>query len=278
MSVAFEQPGWKLSMEKSNKTALVLAPHPDDAEFYAGGTLAKWIAEGTRVVIVIATDGSKGSYHEDAPSLNRIRAEEATHAAAVLGAESPVMLGHLDMGLDLLPPGILREQFVRAIRQYKPDILLAQDPFAPYEVHPDHRAVAWAASDAAYSSYLPLVYHEQGLESHYVVEKYFYSDHTESWNKIVDTSQTMEVKMAALAEHKSQIAFLVEDIMIQARLAGLDVHSLVGEAAHDPLTAMTWFMEAQAAQVGSKIGVRFGEGFRYERFHPIVENFLRTQR
>jgi LmbE family N-acetylglucosaminyl deacetylase len=264
-------------VEKSNKTALVLAPHPDDAEFYAGGTLAKWIAEGTRVVIVIATDGSKGSYHDDAPSLIQMRAEEASRAAEVLGAEPPLMLGHPDMGLDLLPPGILREQFVRAFRQFKPDILLAQDPFAPYEVHPDHRAVAWAASDAAYSSYLPLVYPEQGLEPHFVVEKYFYSDHAESWNKIVDTSLTMGLKMAALAEHKSQVAFLVEDIMIQARLAGLDTQSLVGEAAHDPLTAMTWFMEAQAAQVGGKIGARFGEGFRYERFHPIVENFLGMQ-
>ncbi len=47
-------------MGNAQKTVLVLAPHPDDAEFYAGGTLAKWIAEGARVIIVIATDGSKG--------------------------------------------------------------------------------------------------------------------------------------------------------------------------------------------------------------------------
>jgi hypothetical protein len=106
------------------------------------------------------------------------------------------------------------------------------------------------------------------------VEKYFYSDRAESWNKIVDTSESMGKKMAALAEHKSQVVFLVEDILNQVRIAGLDIQGLVGEAANDPLAAMTWFMEAQAAQVGSKIGVRFGEGFRYERFHPIVENFL----
>ncbi len=264
-------------MDKINKMALVLAPHPDDAEFYAGGTLAKWITEGTKVVILIATDGGKGSYHEDVQTLIRLRSEEAKRAAAALGAEPPIMLGYPDMGLDQLPPGVLREQFIRAIRQYKPDILVAEDPFAPYEVHPDHRAVAWAASDAAYSSYLPLVHPEQGLEPHFVVEKYFYSDHAESWNKIVDTSETMAKKMAGLAEHKSQVVFLVEDVMIQARIAGLDVQNLAGEAGSDPLTALTWFMEAQAAQVGSKIGARFGEGFRYERFHPIVENFLGMQ-
>jgi LmbE family N-acetylglucosaminyl deacetylase len=261
-------------MNDKNKTALVLAPHTDDAEFYAGGTLSKWVAEGIKVIIVIATDGRRGSYHEDMQTLVGLRSEEARRAAAVLGAEPPILLGHPDMGLDLLPPGVLREQFVRAIRQHRPDILLTEDPFAPYEVHPDHRAVAWAASDAVYSSYLPLVYPEQGLPPHFVVEKYFYSDHADSWNKILDTSETMGNKMAALAEHKSQVAFLVEDIMIQARMAGLDVQSLAGEAASDPLAAMTWFMEAQAAQVGAKIRARFGEGFRYERFHPVVENFL----
>ncbi len=264
-------------MGNAQKTVLVLAPHPDDAEFYAGGTLAKWIAEGATVFITIATEGSKGSYHEQAQTLIDLRSEEARQAAAVLRAEPPIFMGHPDMGLDLLPPGVLREQFVRLIRQYRPDILVAEDPFAPYEVHPDHRAAAWAASDAAYSSYLPLVYPEQGLEPHFVVEKYFYSDHAESWNKIVDTSETMEKKMAALAEHKSQVTFLVEDILIQARIASLDVEGLVGGAASDPLAAMTWFMEAQASQVGRKIGARFGEGFRYERFHPIVENYLAMQ-
>ncbi len=264
-------------MAGKQKTILVLAPHPDDAEFYAGGALAKWIGEGARTFIAIATDGGKGSYHEPAPELIRQRAEEARNAAALLGAELPILLGHADMGLDLLPPGVLREEFVRLIRLHRPDVLVAEDPFAPYETHPDHRAAAWAASDAAFSSYLPLVHPEQGLEPHYVVEKYFYSDHPASWNKIVDTSETMAKKMAALAEHKSQMAFLVEDVLIQARIAGLDVDNLLGEASGDPLAAMTWFMEAQAAQVGSKIGVRFGEGFRYERFHPIVENFLSRQ-
>ncbi len=44
------------------KTVLVIAPHPDDAEFYAGGTLALWAQQGNRIILVTVTNGDKGSY------------------------------------------------------------------------------------------------------------------------------------------------------------------------------------------------------------------------
>lgn len=262
------------------KIALVLVPPPDDAEFYAGGTIAQMARAGARVVMVIATDGRKGSFEHDGESLARLRSEEALRAAKVMGAEPPIGLGHPDMELDRLPAGQLREQFVREIRRHKPDLLIAQDPFTSREIHPDHRAVAWAASEAAAFASLPLLYPEhsaQGLEPHFVVEKYFYTDSPSGANKIVDVSDTLGVKLAALAEHKSQMTFLVEDVFRQARLAGLDVRTILGEAAHDPMAAMTWAMEMQAAEVGGRIGVKFGEAFRYERFHPLVETLLAGQ-
>ena len=51
------------------KKVIVFAPHQDDAEFYAGGTLAKMIAEGDKVVIVVATDGSRGSFEHAGDAL-----------------------------------------------------------------------------------------------------------------------------------------------------------------------------------------------------------------
>jgi LmbE family N-acetylglucosaminyl deacetylase len=261
----------------SPKMILVLAPHPDDAEFYAGGMLAKMIAEGARAVIVIATDGCKGSLEHDSDTLIRLRREEAKGAAAALGAEPPVMLGHADMELDALPAGFLREQFVRLIRQYKPDVVIAEDPFAAYEIHPDHRAVAWAASDAISYASLPLVHPEhlaEGLEPHFVPEKYFYSEDLSTANKIVDITDAMDKKLAALAEHKTQMTFLVEDVLRQARLAGLDLDALLGDSLGNPMTAVAWALKAQAEKVGQKIGVQYGEAFRYARFHPFVESLL----
>ncbi|MGQ9467130.1 MAG: PIG-L deacetylase family protein [Anaerolineae bacterium] len=263
------------------KTVLILTPHPDDAEIFAGGTIAKMVAEGARAIIVIASSGNKGSFEYDAETLATVRREEAIRAAAVLGAEPPVFLEHPDLEVGLLPPGALREQFVRLIRRYKPDIVIAEDPLYIAEVHPDHRAVARAASEAVNFCHLPLFHPEhlgEGLEPHFVVEKYFYTPDPAGANKIVDITDTIEKKLAAVAEHKSQVRFLVEDVMRQAQLAGLDLKATWGPLAEDPWMAMAWALRSEAAQIGQRAGFAYGEAFRYVRFHPIVESLLDTPR
>ncbi len=259
------------------KTVLALVPHPDDAEFYAGGTLAQMIAEGAIVHIVVATDGRCGSFKHDSDLLVFLRAEEMHRAAAVLGAQPPVLLGYPDMGLDQLPPGALREKFIRAIRQIRPDVVFAEDPYAPFETHPDHRAVAWAATEAIAYARLPLVYPEHlaaGLMPHLVVEKYFYADTPTLANKIVDITGTIGRKIAALAAHRSQVEFLVEGVLMECRLAGLDLRALFGEAADDPNALLAWGVQATAAEIGRPAGVQYAEAFRYERFGPLVEGML----
>ena len=261
------------------KTVMVFAPHADDAEFAAGGTLARMSSEGDRVILVIASDGSKGTYEYESDLLAAMRASEAEQAAQVLGAEPPVLLGYPDFELDLLPAGVLREQFVRLVRQHRPDIVFSQDAWSPFELHPDHRAVALAAADAISYAMLPRLYPEhiaQGLMPHFVVEKYFYADQLTGANKVVDVSETLERKIAALAEHKTQISFLVEDIWHQARRAGVDPAVLMGEAASDALSAVAWAVRRQAEEVGQAVGFKYGEAFRYQRFHPYVENLLKS--
>lgn len=263
-----------------SKIVLALVPHPDDAEFFAGGLLANLIAEGAKVYLVVASDGRRGSFEHEAESLAAIRREEALRAAQTLGAEPPIFLGYPDLELDTLPPGSLRAQFIYLIRKYKPHIVVAEDAFAPFEIHPDHRAVAWAASDAIHFANLPLMHPEhleQGLEPHFVIEKYFYAENPTQANKIVDISQTIDRKIAALGEHRSQVNFLVEDVLRQARLAGLDLRTWLGEALDDPFQALAWAIRAQAAEIGQRSGVAYGEAYRYVRFHPFVENLLAMQ-
>jgi hypothetical protein len=60
-------------------------------------------------------------------------------------------------------------------------------------------------------------------------------------------------------------------------MAGLDVEAVLGSMAADPLAAMEWALRADAAEVGKRIGVAYGEAFRYARFDPLVENLLSMQ-
>ena len=65
-------------------SALAIGAHPDDVEFGAGGTLARWAEAGTRVTMLVMTDGSKGSWdpNADPADLAARRTAEQQAAAA----------------------------------------------------------------------------------------------------------------------------------------------------------------------------------------------------
>jgi LmbE family N-acetylglucosaminyl deacetylase len=258
-------------------TVLALVPHPDDAEFYAGGTIAKMAADGCRVIIAVATDGSKGSFALAGGELTDVRASEMAAACSLLGAESPIMLGFTDFELELLPPGKLREVFIRLIRQHRPDVVITEDPFWLGETHPDHRAVALAAMEAINYASLPRLHPEhfdEGLQTHFVTEKYFYSEEPSRFNKFVDISATFETKVAAMAAHTSQVEFLVEGVLREARMAGLDLQAIFGEMAEDKLALLRMGMQMTAAELAATQEYELAEAFHYQRFDPIIENFL----
>jgi LmbE family N-acetylglucosaminyl deacetylase len=258
-------------------TVLALVPHPDDAEYFAGGTIAKMAAEGSRVVIAVATDGSKGSFELAGRELSDARTAEMTAACQIMGAEPPIMLGFTDFELDLLPPGKLREVFIRLIREHRPEVVITEDPFWLGEPHPDHRAVALAAMEAINYAFLPRLHPEhleEGLQPHFVTEKYFYSEEASRFNKYVDISATFEKKVAAMAAHASQVEFLVEGVLREARMAGLDLHTIFGDMAEDKLALLSMGMQMTAAELGEQQGFELAEAFHYERYNPLVENFL----
>lgn len=260
------------------RKAMVMAPHPDDAEFFSGGLIASLIDGGVDVTIVTATDGCCGSYRETRDNLIRIRRVEAENAAKIMGTQV-IMLGYHDYELDQAAPGELREKLVRLVRVHKPDIVITIDPYASNEAHPDHRALAWAASDAVNHSGLPLVYPEhrsEGLEPHFVCEKYFYSDDFAIHNKVVDITPFMNIKLAAMKAHESQVIFLVEDFYKQAEIAGIDLKSVLGPEVSDPFQALSFALVSQAEQIGNKVGVKYAESYRYSRFHVFIEDILQN--
>jgi len=183
--------------------ALAVGAHPDDVEFQAGGTLAKWAAAGCLVHHLILTDGSKGTWNpaEDIPALIEARREEQRSAAKALGANGEVvMLGETDGELE---SGLLvRERVAYWIRMLKPEVVLGHDPWKRYRVHPDHRHAGWLTIDAVVAARDPFFFPDHGVAHHRPDHLLLFEadepDHLE------DVSGFEAAKIAALLEHRSQ--------------------------------------------------------------------------
>lgn len=199
--------------EERPERVLVIVAHPDDADFGVAGTLAKWIRAGTVARMVCCTSGDAGAddASTDPLALAVTREREQRAAAAVIGYESVDFLHRPDGALenDLA----LREQLVRIIREFRPDAVVCMDPTVVihdegFIQHIDHRNAALAAVDAVYPAArnamaFPHLVLDEGLQPYDVNIVYlFFTDKPQVW---VDTSDTIDVKIAALREHASQL-------------------------------------------------------------------------
>ncbi len=192
---------------------MVIVAHPDDADFGPAGSVASWIRAGSVAHLVCCTSGDAGADdpRTDPLELARLREREQRAAAAHIGYEDVTFLHRPDGALanDLA----LREQLVRLLRTFRPDAVATMDPTVlitsdGHIQHTDHRTAGIAAVDAVYPASrnamaFPQLMIDEGLEPHAVQRLYlFFTDQPNAW---VDVSDTLEVKLAALREHASQI-------------------------------------------------------------------------
>ncbi len=190
--------------------ALTIGAHTDDAEFGAGGTLAKWAREGCEISMIIVTDGSKGSWDPAVSSteLAKLRAAEQVAAAAELGATGDLIhLDYIDGELEYTME--LRRRICEWIRRVRPNVVLSHDPWRRYMLHPDHRATGFGAIDGIVAARDHLFYPEMGLEKHRPDAILLWgADEPDYWE---DIEPTFDVKIAALLCHSSQTRTTMND-------------------------------------------------------------------
>jgi LmbE family N-acetylglucosaminyl deacetylase len=220
-------------------SALVLFAHPDDAEFFCGGTVARWVREGCEVHYVCVTDGSAGSNDPGTTreAMRVVREREMRTAAEILGVASVAFLGELDGFLEVTPE--TRRKVTREVRRIRPEVIVAQDPSRlwsgdGYVNHSDHKA----AGALALSAVMPdaptrVMFQElegEGLEPYEVPSLYLSVDEPDTF---VDISDTLALKLKALFAHESQLGPEVEK-----------------------------WVTARAREVGERAGCEFAEGFK----------------
>jgi LmbE family N-acetylglucosaminyl deacetylase len=195
-----------------NKVVLCVAAHPDDLDFGASGTIAKWIEQGAICYYLICTNGCKGT---DDPSMTekkliKIRRQEQIDAGKILGLKNVFFLNHNDTELAVNLE--LKKEIVYYIRKLRPETVVTMDPTFIYSSsgfinHSDHRAAGQASMDAVFPmarDRLVFPQHKQlGLLPHKV--KTLYLTRYELPTEIVDISDFIDLKIKALKAHKSQI-------------------------------------------------------------------------
>jgi bacillithiol biosynthesis deacetylase BshB1 len=222
---------------------LAIVAHPDDADIFCGGTLAKHAARGDTVTIAHMTRGEYGGTAEETQeAVATVREEEARASGDVLGADTVTFLDFEDGRVTYS----LENRFAIAdtIREHDPDLVLTH---YREDMHPDHRATSRLVTDAYYMASLELA--ETDHPPCDPNNVYYFGKPTSSFDPsvYVDITGYERRKRDAIEQHESQVDFLTEHGGIDAEFDNL----LEGVKAEDTVR-------------GKQTGVDAAEGF-----HPL---------
>lgn len=196
------------ALVRAPRRVLALTAHPDDLEFFAGGTLWRMAKAGSRIDAVVCSDGEKRGNWED---LAGRRQAEQRQAARLQGYDSVTFFGLPDFGLPEDPR--LEHLIARVWDQLSPEVVLAFDPkeLMPRVANRDHKALGRTVMDLARARFFS------------GAEVYFYGSHHP--DVLVDITEAMTAKLEAVYTHRSQLVYLDEAetdgvMRLMGRIAG----------------------------------------------------------
>jgi LmbE family N-acetylglucosaminyl deacetylase len=249
-------------------TIAAVYAHPDDGEFFAAGSLAKWAAQGHRVFAICATSGDLGTKHRGASraELAATRAAELGRAMQHVGGEPPILLGFPDAFLREHAQEA-KERLVYWFRKLGVDRVVTFDPWKRYEIHPDHIEVGRMASEAAAFACFPLMYEahlDEGLEACQPREVWYMMPTEHKPNRVVDIGPTFQKKVDSLLCHTSQVEMLADWFV-----PGADPRALTDAQRGALRDGAATFLEGMARGAATMAqGVELAEAFYALRVGP----------
>ena len=226
---------------------MAIGAHPDDVEFYCGGTLLQAAEAGCEVYSVVATDGCMGKALTGLgpEALSKVRFKEVMAAEEIMEWKS-IWMGFRD-GRLAVEAAVFDAALRELIRKIKPDVILSHDPD---DYHPDHRTIARTVqnlSDSAEFADIPVYFTDTCAGKGYL------SGHPFNPEWLVDVSQVNARRVEALKKHASQVN---EDILgmltAQGRFRGIQI-SLTGvecaeafRSGNVPARQKGWFLPNKA--------------------------------
>jgi LmbE family N-acetylglucosaminyl deacetylase len=231
-------------MSDEKLRVLGVGAHPDDLEILAGGTLARYAAQGHEVFMAVATDGSAGHATIPPDELVDIRRKEFEASAESIGAQT-YWIGEPDEFL--FHDRDTRMKFIEAIRWANPQVIITHNPD---DYHPDHRVTADLVFAAAFVATIPNIRTE--LPPPDGMAAIFYMDSLGGVGfqpeLFVDITETYEKKLEMLKCHDSQVTWLQD---------------------HDNIDILD-FVDGVAQMRGLMCSVKYAEGFKAAWVWPRI--------
>ena len=234
-------------VDESWSTALAIVAHPDDLEYGTAAAVARWTAQGKRVVYCLATSGEAGIDGMDPEQAGPLREEEERAGAALVGVDVVEFMGLADGMLEYGLP--MRREIARAVRRHRPDVVITgnhHDTWAPGMLNQaDHIALGRAVLDGVRDAANRWVFRElldEGLPP-WPAKRVLIASSPLSGHA-VDVTETFDAGVASLEAHAEY-------------LRGLGSHAMA-----DPRE----FLEAFARQTGTRLGARYAVAFEVINF------------
>lgn len=261
----------------AGKVLAAIQPHADDIPLFAGGLVAKLIAEGyTGYLIRTTNDEMTGGGSRGEGVLHNEQDNEAV--ARALGLKKAYDLSYRNHRLDALSPQDFKGRLILLFRLLQVDTVISYDHWGLYEENPDHYVTAAVVESACWMAGMDKDYPEQleaGLKPHGVKEKYYFARGPQIANRVVDISGTIDQKVESIRAVATQGPGGENGTRLRAQLAArhlrLPILGNNDETAnrnyvkHFVLDLDSLYQRAVPSdkEVGAPYGFEWAERFRY---------------
>jgi LmbE family N-acetylglucosaminyl deacetylase len=255
--------------EGRGRTLLLIVAHADDPAFFIGGVLPLWAGSGWRIVCLRFTDDSKDSVGLSETDTVARNTAEFHGAAALLGISQIDELGWPTDCLGDASRVELRERMIHAIRRHRPYGVVTFDPDSIlHEDNLDHRVLAQAVDEAFWCAQFDKHHPEhfaEGLAVHGVYERWYFGRSVARVSHVFDTSETIDIQLSALLEHRTMLDNIARQIELQAATGGRTLPQLAAARAGDHRPLFEALLRRGAAAKGAPYGLIAAETLRCSR-------------
>lgn len=252
---------------REGRVFAVVTPHLDDMPIFAAGTVARFVAEGSRGFLIRTSNDEVDSIGLTLGETVAANERDTREVARVLGLEGVFDLNERNHRMDESSKLEIRARLIFLFRLLRIDTVFSYDPWAHEEENPDHYVTAQAVEAACWMAGNHLDYEEHfaaGLAPIAVREKYYFSRRRYAVNRAVDISATIDRKLDAICACRTQVAHTVSDLRSHLATRDLRVPGLDGDAE----AAIRLYAEGVHRERAAAVGAIHGLGFA-EEFHWI---------